>query len=308
MKRAVGWLLAGAAGGAGSYWLVRYLRPRHSALAFDGAVAVIADAASPIGHALALALAQRGARLALAGSDSVALDALRQAVDPYAGDVLIIPADPFSAAGRETLIDSVLAHYRRIDLLFVELNESAGGPFDALDDTAITDATAQLSGILALTRRALSTMRTRANGMIVYIAPAVGRVAMPGLGLTNAAARGLTGFVDGLRRELFGTGVQAVTALVGWTRNNRTANVTQRLAGRARLPLLDPPEMAETLLTGLLNGQREIVIGGGLSRALVILERYAPFLTTLYWRTFNSPLWLAAARAEEERKLIVPGT
>ncbi len=306
MKRAVGYLLAGAAGIAGSYWLLRYLRPRHSALAFEDAVAVIPDATSPIGQALATALAQRGARLALAGIDPEALDTLRQAVDPYAGDVLTITADSSTAAGRETLIASVLAHYQRIDLLLVELNQTTGGPFDALDELAILDATAQLSGVLALTRQALSSMRTCAAGVIVYVAPIAGRVAMPGLGPTGAAAHGLTGFADGLRRELFGTGVQVVTALVGWSQNGRAAS--RRLERRARLPLLDPSEIAEALLTGLLNSQREIVIGGTLPRALVVVERYAPLLTTLYWRAFNSPLWLAAARAgESEPHSIVPG-
>lgn len=301
MKRAVGWLLVGAAGIAGSYWLLRYLRPRHSTLAFDGAVAVIPNANSPIGQALAMALAQRGARLALAATDSDTLDRLRQAVDPYASDVLTIAADSFTAPGPETLIDSVLAHYQRIDLLFVELDEAAGGPFDALDEAAITDATMHLSGLLALTRRALSSMRTRASGVIVYVAPIAGRVAMPGLGAAGATAHGLIGFADGLRRELFGTGVQVITALVGWTRNGRAASL--RLERRARLPLLDPTEVAETLLTGLLNGQREIVIGSALPRALVVLERYAPFLTTLYWRVFNSPLWLAAAHTQEQEPI-----
>ncbi|MHB8630057.1 MAG: SDR family NAD(P)-dependent oxidoreductase [Aggregatilineales bacterium] len=297
MKRAAAWLIGGAAGIAGSYWLLRYLRPRHSALAFDGAVAVIADATSPIGQAIALALARRGARLVLVGPDANTLDTLRQAVDPYAADVLTLLADPFNESGREALVETVLAHYKRIDLFIVELNGMAGGPFDLLDDAEITAAAAWLSGALALTRWVLSPMRTRGAGLIVYLTPIAGRVAMPGLGLTGAAAHGLVGFADALRREVFGTGVQIVTALTGWTRDAGTHTAVQRLAQRAHLPLLDPPEIAEALLNGLLNGQAEIVIGGRPYRALVELERYAPFLATLYWRALNSPMWLAAARA-----------
>src|SRR6516165_4590787 len=78
MKRILRWMVGGTLGIAGSYWLLRYLRPRHSALAFDGAVALIADATSPIGQALTMALAKRGARLALSGPDADTLDSLRQ--------------------------------------------------------------------------------------------------------------------------------------------------------------------------------------------------------------------------------------
>jgi NADP-dependent 3-hydroxy acid dehydrogenase YdfG len=297
MKRTLQWVIGGVAGLVGSYWLLRYLRPRHSPLAFNGTVVAIADATSPVGQAIALALAQRGAQLALAGPDANALETLRQAVDPYAADVLTIPVDPFNAAGSESLIEAVLVHYKWIDSLIIELDGIAGGPFDALDDAAIKGATTRLYGVLSLTRRMLSVMRTRGAGNIIYLTPIAGRIPMPGLGPTNAAAHGLVGFADGLRRELFGTGVQIVLAFTGWTREAGTPGAIQRWALRVRLPLLDPPEIAEALLNGLLNGSHEIVISGGPYRALVKIERYAPFLSSLCWRVLNSPEWLAAARA-----------
>lgn len=296
MKRILSWLVGGAVGVAGSYWLLRYLRPRHSALAFDGAVGLIADATSPIGQALAMALAKRGARVALAGSESDTLTMLRQVVDPYAADVITIAADLFNKAERETLVETVLAHYKSIDLLIIELDGISGGPFDVMDDDVITEATARLSGVLSLTRRVLSLMRTRGVGTIVYVMPLAGRVAIPGLGLAGAAAHGLTGFSDALRRESFGTGVQIVTAFMGLVHAAEPANPIQRWAEDVQLAIRDPSEIAEQLLDGLLNGQDEVVLGGNPHRTLVAAERYAPFLVTLYWRVFNSPRWLAAAR------------
>ena len=62
MRRITSVLFGGMAIATGAYWLMKYLQPRHSPLAYNGTVAVITDATSPVGRALSLSLAKRGAR------------------------------------------------------------------------------------------------------------------------------------------------------------------------------------------------------------------------------------------------------
>ena len=277
-------LIGGAALGAGAYWLTRYLRPRHSPLELNGAVAVIAEADSPLGQAMARALAQRGLRLALAGRDPDVLIGLRLAIDPYAADVLTITADNRTDAGRAAIIEQTIAHYNQIGLLIIETGRAA----DALHSG--------LPAAIALTRQALPIMRRHNSGVVIYVMSIAGRLAMPGLSDYTAAASGLTGFSTAIRNELIDTRVTVSNVIAGWQRDNTTPDSVQRWLARMNWPLVTPDEIALATINGLLNRQDEIFIGRSFDRLLAWTARHMPLLTALYWRAVNSPEWLAAAR------------
>jgi short-subunit dehydrogenase len=282
--RAVTFGLISSATLAGSaYWLNRYLRPRHSPLELDGAVAVIADADTPLGQSFARALAQRGLRLALAGRNADSLIGLRLAVDPYAADVLTIIADSRTEAGQATIIDATVAHYKQIGLLIID----TGRVGDALQG-GLPDA-------VALTHRALPVMRRHDSGVVVYVMSIAGRLAMPGLGEYTAAAQGLTGFAEALRHEMAGTRVTVTNVIAGWQQDETTPDTVQRWLARMNWPTVTPDDIALATIHGLLNRQDEIFVSSTFNRLLAWTARHVPPITALYWRTANSPEWLAAA-------------
>ena len=277
-------LISSTAVAAGAYWLNRYLRPRHSPLELNGAVAVIAEADSPLGQALARALAQRGLRLALAGRDPDILLGLRLAVDPYAADVLTITADYRTDVGRATIIDTVVKHYQQIGLLIMGVGH-------------ITNALqGELPSAIALTRRALPMMRAHNSGAIIYMMSLAGQLAMPGLSDYAAATHGLSGFAAAVRHELAGTRVTVSTVVAGWQQDATTPEMAQRWLARMNWPLVTADDIAAAMIGGLLNRQDEIFVGSVVDRVLAWVGRHLPLLLAMYWRAVNSPEWLAVAR------------
>ena len=294
VRRAGRLLVGGTVGAIGGYWLLRYLRPRHSSLTYNGAVALLPDSQSAISVACAVALAKRGARLALAGKNVEQLEALRAKVDPYAADVVLVLANWHEETGQMAIVEQTLQHYDRVDLLVIDLNGLSSGLVGALKEQAVLKT---LTSVVGLTRQLLPSMRSHRAGMVTCIAPIGGGLAAPGLAVSSTTVHGWFGLAAALRRELFGSGIEVVTVLTGPTEVDPMPDALIRWLKRNRFPVVTPDAVAETTLNGLLNGQPELFVGGPIYRLLAGIERHMPWLIDLLWRAANTPDWLAAAHA-----------
>ncbi len=293
-------IVSGLAGSLiGGYWLMRYLQPRHSPLMLNGAVVVITGASSGIGRAYAVAMARRGARLTLVGRNVERLESLRLAIEPYAADVLIIPADITTELGRAMIIDGTLAHYGQIDMLINNAGVFMGGPLEtAAIDELLNMIDVNFSATIALTRLVLPSLLTRGSGLIVNVSSATGRVAMPGSSVYSATKHAIMGLSTALRRELNGTGVGVVAVLPGFVRTDMLTSDRVSYLERVGIPLSTPEAVAEQTINGLLNGQSEIYLGGPVYRAVMWTDRHFPALMSLAWRVAYTPEWIEAMRSK----------
>lgn len=82
-----------------------------------GKVALVTGAARGIGRAIALRLAQEGARVAAADVDRAGLDELAGLFQARDWPLLPIVADVTDSAAVERMVDAVVAHYGGIDIL-----------------------------------------------------------------------------------------------------------------------------------------------------------------------------------------------
>ncbi|MFE7551495.1 SDR family oxidoreductase [Streptomyces gardneri] len=96
-------------------------------------IAVVTGAGSGIGRSVALALAEAGWSVALAGRRAAALDETAAALP--SGDFLTVPTDVTSAEEVAALFAAVRERYGRVDLLFNNAGTFAGGgvPVEDLD-------------------------------------------------------------------------------------------------------------------------------------------------------------------------------
>lgn len=216
-------------------------------------VAVITGASGGIGGAVALALAEQGARLLLAGRSAEKLERVAERVRGLAPAVELFAADLADDGRVRALAARAGEVFGGVDVLVHSLGLFLAGP---LETSPVEDLDRQLRVNLhvpyLLTQALLPSLLAR-QGQVVFINSSAGH--HPGRaswGAYAASKHGLRAVADSLREEVNKRGVRVVTVFPG-----RTATAMQeevhRFEGRPYDPgrFLTPGDVAATVLTAL---------------------------------------------------------
>ena len=133
-----------------------------------GKVALITGGGQGVGRGIALALAARGAKIALIGRTPAKLEAVAAQIGE---DAACFPADVKDAAAAVAAVDAVAAHFGGIDILVNNAQEVPLGPLLAVEDAAFEAGFA--SGPLAsfrLMKACHPYLRARGGGTIINLA------------------------------------------------------------------------------------------------------------------------------------------
>ena len=284
----------GGLGAGAIFWLVRYLRPKHSSLVLDDKVVLITGASSGIGRSLAYSFARRGARVVLVARRANRLEADRREIEPYTSDVLVIPADITDEDQLRDVVQRTVDAFGRIDVLVNDAGMSLGGEFQGQDPQRIERLLrVNLWAAIRLTQLVVPYMLEQSSGYILNIGSGAGRVAVPLFAPYVASKYGLSGFTDALRRELYGTGIHLTLVLPGFTNTDMLNPQMLSLLERYGYRVDHPDAVAERAIIGLVRGENEVILGGIQAKLGVFAERYAPILLRLYWRLFLTAEWRA---------------
>ncbi len=170
----------------------------------QGRVVVVTGASAGIGRAAAERLVRAGATVVGCARDE---SRLRVAADDVGMQAL--RCDVAVPEEREALIDAVLAHHGRIDVL---VNNASLGWVGLVEEMAAEDVsrlyTTNVIAMVDLTRRVLPGMLARGDGDIVVVSSGAAYVALPPLTVYSSTKYAVDGFVEGLRREVIGRGVR----------------------------------------------------------------------------------------------------
>lgn len=175
----------------------------HSSGPLAGKVALITGASSGIGEATALALANAGAKVAVAARRMDRLKALADRIEGAGGGVLAIEADVTRDADIEDMIDKTVAQWGRLDILINNAGQMLLSPLaeaKAQDLRHMVDL--NLTALMETTRQALPHLKA-AKGHIVNVSSVAGRVANPGASGYAATKFGVVGFSEAVRREVY---------------------------------------------------------------------------------------------------------
>lgn len=144
---------------------------------WSGKVAIVTGGSSGIGEAAAMALADRGARVAITGRNRDRLDSVAARHD----GIVPIPADSADPASAAHVVRTVLGRWDRLDLL---VNNAGAGGLSSIGDydaAAINQTCAVNIVAPSLLVREASPALRQAGGAIINIGSAVSRNAAPGL-------------------------------------------------------------------------------------------------------------------------------
>jgi len=176
-----------------------------------GRTVLLTGATGGIGHAVARALAARGARLLLTGRRS-------ELLEPLAGETggRAIECDLADRGGLLRLI----AEAGEADVLVANAALPASGPLLEYTEEQLDRALdVNLRAPMLLARQLGERMAGRGSGHIVFVSSLSGKSAAAGTSIYSATKFGLRGFSLGLRDDLHGSGVGVSTVFPGFIRD-----------------------------------------------------------------------------------------
>lgn len=225
-------------------------------------VVVITGAARGLGAALAVNLAEHGARLALVGLETEELAGTASACDqarpkhththnhsPTANPDPATPASPTAAwhadvtdrARMTEVADQVLAHFGRVDIVIANAGIALGGTAAEADPRAF-DRVIEVNLLGSVTTaRAFLPALVQSRGYLLQIASLAAIAPAPLMAAYCASKSGVEAFAHCLRGEVAHQGVQVGVAYLTWTDTDmvRAADedpVLQEMRGRLPWP------------------------------------------------------------------------
>ena len=230
--------------------------------------AIVTGACGGLGQALTRELLAGGGRVALVGLQRPVLEELARTAS---GRCAIYTPDVSDSQAMQAVAADWMQRFGAPDLVLA--NAGVAGGFDPAraDDLAVLRRMLEinLSGVATTLQPFVNPMRTAGRGTLVGVASIAGWRGMPGNGAYCASKGGLLRYLESLRAELRGTGVQVSTVSPGYLRTALTAGNRFAMPG-----LLEPDAAARALLRRAARGEEHIVLPrriGWLSRALGLL-------------------------------------
>lgn len=236
-------------------------------------IALVTGASRGIGRAIALALAQRGAKVVGTATSEAGAAGIREALAPFGGAGLVL--DVNDATALDAAIDGIVKQHGAMHVLV----NNAGITRDSLamrmkdeDWDAVHDT--NLKAVFRACRAVMRTMMKQRYGRIVNITSVVGASGNPGQANYAAAKAGVAGMTRALARELGSRNITVNCVAPGFIATDMTEHLpeAQKAALMAQIPLGrlgTPEEIAGTVAflaspeAGYITGA-ELHVNGGM--------------------------------------------
>jgi 3-oxoacyl-[acyl-carrier protein] reductase len=201
-----------------------------------GKTALVTGATGGIGGAIARALHQQGATVAVSGTRR---DALDQIASELKDRVHVLPCNLADKSEVEALVRASEAAMGKLDILVANAAITRDNLFVQLSDEAWDEVIAvDLSATFRLARAAVRSMMRRRFGRVIGISSVVGVTGNPGQGNYTAAKAGMIGMMKSVAQEYAKRNVTANCIAPGFITSPMTdkLNDKQREVILARVP------------------------------------------------------------------------
>jgi short-subunit dehydrogenase len=245
-----------------------------------GARVLLTGASGGIGNAIARALHERGASLAITGRRADALETLKGELGDRV-DVLL--AD----LCKRDDVDGLPARAGSVDVLVANAGLPGSGELASFSPEQIDRAIdVNLRAPMQLTHALLPGMLERGSGHLVFVSSLSGKVPAAGSSVYSATKFGLRGFGDSLHDELHATGVGATTVFPGFI-----SDAGMFADSGVKLPpgvgMKPPEDVAAAVIDGIEKNRAEIDVAPLAVRATGKLAGLAPGAVTAVNRRFG---------------------
>lgn len=232
----------------------------------------ITGASSGIGAALARHYAERGATLALAARRAAQLQTL---ADSLPARVCVYALDVADSTALAAAAQDFIAQHGVPDIVIANAGIGAGTRSELAADIPVLSRIMQINviGLAATLQPFVAPMRERGSGALVGIASVAGFRGLAGAGAYSASKAAAITWLESLRVELHGSGVDVVTVCPGFVATPLTA------VNRNRMPfLLEAPEAARRIARAIEAKKRLAIIPWQMRLVFFFLRRMPNWL------------------------------
>ncbi len=185
-----------------------------------GKTVIITGASSGIGRALAYEFAARGSNVVLGARNVDRLMEIAEEIRQQGGEVAFTRVDVTDENDCQSLIDTALKHFGKVDVLINNAGISMRALFNDADVAVIKRLMdVNFWGTVYCTKSALPHL-LQSKGSVVAISSVAGIKGLPGRTGYSASKFAIHGFMESLRIENLKTGLHVLMAYPGFTASN----------------------------------------------------------------------------------------
>jgi 3-oxoacyl-(acyl-carrier-protein) reductase len=236
-----------------------------------GRTALVTGASRGIGRAIALALADEGADVAVnyATSDAAAQDVVDQ-IAKIGRRARLARADVSDYPDTFRMAQDVLAEFGHLDILVNNAGVNSDKTFSKMDHAAWRKVLAiNLDGVFNCTKVFLDQMMKQNYGRVVNITSVIGQIGNFGQANYAASKAGVAAFTKSLAKELAGKGITVNAVAPGFIETEMVQaipeKVRQKLLDQIPLRRFGTPEEVGRAVAYLVSPDGDYITGAEIS-------------------------------------------
>ena len=233
----------------------------------EGKVALVTGGSRGIGRAIAIRLAQEGAKVAVnyAGNQAAA-EEVKSIIEEQGGTALLVQADVADTTAAAEMVERVHEELGGLDILV----NNAGITRDTLlvrmkDEDFDAVIGTNLKGIYACTKAAAKFMTKQRSGRIVNLSSVVGEIGNVGQTNYAAAKAGVIGFSKAAAKEFAARGITVNVVAPGFIDTDMTAvlkdAIREKIVTGIPLGALGKPENVADAVLFLVSDAASYITG-----------------------------------------------
>ncbi|MBL7977756.1 MAG: SDR family oxidoreductase [Bacteroidetes Order II. Incertae sedis bacterium] len=237
---------------------------------FKDKVVVLTGASSGIGKALALQLADQGAKLVLAARDLTKLQETEALCIKKGVQTHVVSLDVSIREACSALIRETIEAFGQLDVLINNAGVTMWARFDEITEPEALPRLMEVNfwGSVWCTYYALPHLK-QSKGRVVGVASLTGKTGVPTRSIYAATKHAMTGFFDSLRIELAGSGVDITMIYPGFVQSE----IRGRAIGPDGKAIGDSPVKEREVMTAEACARQILVATAARKRELVMTTR-----------------------------------
>lgn len=198
-------------------------------LGLKNKIAFVAASSDGLGKAVALELAQEGAKVIINGRTQERLTATQKEIETASNSkVIAVTGDLSNEKERSEVVDTIFKQFKHIDIL---VTNTGGPPAGKFEDLSLQQwhQTYQLllESAVALIQAVLPGMKQQQWGRIIAITSQAVKQPVDNLILSNSVRASVVGLVKSLSNELGTHNITVNNVMPGYTKTNRLLSLIE---------------------------------------------------------------------------------